>query len=300
MSGGNRGYVATALFGLAACSFGLGSFLTLEGTYQPNRYPSYQEGADQPASPTTAAISQSVQRPKEKEPCDEQRGRDESELCASWRSADAGEQAATWAWWQLILSLAGVMGLGATLWFNLEAWRQARASETDTDKALAVAERNADAASELVIVSRDNARKQLRAYVDFEAVEFVEWPLVEGGYAGYRGFLISVKNYGATPFLSGRRVFRYLWQTPNEPPRPITEYRDDMAGIAPSDFAHVNDQIALNQSQWRLVRAGVASILLSLVIEYQDAFGDTHHVSADFQTRGEEPIGLISGTKRVT
>jgi hypothetical protein len=73
-----------------------------------------------------------VQAVEEKRPCRDQRSRDESDLCAQWRAANAAEDAAGWAWWQLVVSVAGVIGLGVTLWFNRIALAVARDANAET------------------------------------------------------------------------------------------------------------------------------------------------------------------------
>jgi len=146
MSGGNRGYIITAGFGLAICLYGLGVFTVLDWPGQPKRYPHYYESGGK-TRPTVSATPPAVaQGPKEREPCVDERGSDESELCAQWRAADAAEKAASWSFGQLFISALGVLGLGVTLWFNR--------------RSLIVAERAIDE-------SRQIGQAQVRAYLSF-------------------------------------------------------------------------------------------------------------------------------------
>lgn len=130
----------------------------------PSTYPEYYETAAQtqerfPALSTQEAIERAVKQ----QPCRNQQSREASDLCAQWRAADAAQRAAQWAWWQLILSAFGVVGLGVTLWFNLEAWKQAKDAQADTEKALSHAERSAAAMGRVADAMAINAEQIVRS-----------------------------------------------------------------------------------------------------------------------------------------
>lgn len=67
------------------------------------------------------------------------------ELCAQWKAADAAADAARWAYWQMVLSGFGIIGLGITLVFNLAAWRQARDARKEAQQAMELAREQARA-----------------------------------------------------------------------------------------------------------------------------------------------------------
>jgi uncharacterized protein YciI len=72
-------------------------------------------------------------------------------------------------------SLFGVVGLGITLWFNFCALRVAEHEAKETKGALAIAERNAEAAAEQVRISDDAAKRELRAYVTAQSCHVEVW-----------------------------------------------------------------------------------------------------------------------------
>ena len=112
----------------------------------PSGYPEYRETAEDAGKRLPMlSVSQALKASKEQQPCGNKQGHDASDLCAQWRAADAAERASRWGWWQLFLSFFGVVGLGATLWFNHEAWRQANSSQNETILALKHAENSAKA-----------------------------------------------------------------------------------------------------------------------------------------------------------
>jgi hypothetical protein len=75
------------------------------------------------------------------------------------------------------------------LFYTRRAVKLAIDASTDADRALLIAERNAEAAADQVEVSRDTARRQLRAYLGVKDIVY---------YRPQRWFYINVENYGAT------------------------------------------------------------------------------------------------------
>ncbi|WP_141243941.1 hypothetical protein [Sphingomonas lenta] len=100
---------------------------SFSGPNKPERYPRYIEIAEQEQkAPPAEAGPKTVQRREKREPCRDQRSRDDSDLCAQWRAVEASRNAADWAFWQLILSGFGVIGLILSLDFNRRALAAAR------------------------------------------------------------------------------------------------------------------------------------------------------------------------------
>ena len=116
-------------------------------------------------APVATKATKIIKAPKKQEPCGNSRYGSNDDLCAQWKAADAARDSANWAWWQLGLSALGVLGLGATLWFNFRALDLAEGASQETKDALAIAERNADAVTSHVRVAEDTAKRQLRAYL---------------------------------------------------------------------------------------------------------------------------------------
>lgn len=168
----NLGYILTAFFGLAAYAYGLGVFGVLDWAGQPQRYPHYYDGGDKPGGTASAARPQTVQGSREKEPCIDERSRDESDLCAQWRAANAAEDAAWSAWLQLLIGALGMIGLGVTLWFNR--------------RSLNVAERAIEEA-------RRTGEAQARAYLSVKDAKltFDKWGVAE--------LSVTIFNSGNSP-----------------------------------------------------------------------------------------------------
>ena len=160
----DRSLIAPAIIGLVATSFGLGALVSLNEA-DTERYQSYRYAADKPQDIDPAAPRPSPQSLEYREPCEQPKGRDESDLCAQWRAAKAGEQSALWAKWSFWIGLAGLFGLLASLYYTRKAVQAATDATKDADEALRIARRNADAADRQVELSADTAKRELRAYV---------------------------------------------------------------------------------------------------------------------------------------
>ena len=110
----------------------------------------------------SAKTSKPIKPPKETELCGQAKYTSNDDLCAQWKAADSAAEAAKWAWWQIILSALGVLGLGFTLWFNFRALRLAEKAEAETRDALGTAARNADAAAKLVRITAEVNRPWIK------------------------------------------------------------------------------------------------------------------------------------------
>lgn len=125
---------------------------------------------------------------------------DAADLCAQWRSmlsseksASEAQRATTWAIVATFLSAASFFGLIWTIWqtrgslgearrgnriamkANARATLQALSSAEDTAKAIDIAERNAAAVAEQVVISADVAKRELRAYVTAISANIEVW-----------------------------------------------------------------------------------------------------------------------------
>ena len=144
MYGSNR-LIIVAL-GLALFAIGAWTQRAAIWADGPSAYPEYREtGEDAQKRLSLPTLQQASKSVENQQPCRNPQGHDASDLCAQWRAADAAQRAARWAWWQMVFSLTGIVGLVVTLWFNFAAWDQARKSKRDTDKALGHAEESAKA-----------------------------------------------------------------------------------------------------------------------------------------------------------
>ena len=281
MFGGNRGYIAAAIFGLAACCFGLGALSSSQGTDEPHRYPRYSESASEPPSATGTPASKSVQRTEEKEPCVKPRNREESDLCAQWSAADASRDAADWGWWQLIFSAFGVIGLGLTLWFNLQAWRQARDGEEGTRRALLAAEKQSRAAERAADLSERNSLLLFRAYVAVDRVIFID----RMGVDGRLKIGVVFRNGGQTPAFSVKthvNVSAVLGSPPDNLELPPFEGAPEdysTTSILPAKEIPNNCDIAVPANLEQELFSGNAKIWVRGWCEYVDVFREPHRTA---------------------
>jgi hypothetical protein len=56
---------------------------------------------------------------KKHHPCGNGQYTSDDDICAQWKSADAARGAANWAWWQLGISAAGLLGLTELSWHHV-------------------------------------------------------------------------------------------------------------------------------------------------------------------------------------
>lgn len=116
-----------------------------------------------------------------------------SELCAEWQAADQAKEASRWAARSFWVGLAGILGLLASLYYTRKAVQIASDATSDADNALAIAERNAEAATRLAELSERNGEAQIRCYLSIEKVEI--GPTALNGVS----IRVLVKNVGLSP-----------------------------------------------------------------------------------------------------
>ena len=115
--------------------------------------------------------------------CEQGRDNRRSDLCAQWKAADAASEAAGWAGWTWWLGVGGVMiGLGTLGAAAAAAW-YARQAAIHTGAQ--------------VEVSRDAAKRQLRAYVSLRFIGFQDFDDPDRSLT----YSIGVTNAGQTPAL---------------------------------------------------------------------------------------------------
>lgn len=160
------------------------------------------------ASAPPSKSANPVQRPKQDQPCGQSRYASNDDLCAQWKAADAASEAAKWAWWQIVLSALGVLGLGITLWFNFRALRLAEREASETKDALAIAETTATAAVRLADLAETTANKQLRAYVYVKSVSLEQ---VFDAQGPSTSVILTINNSGQTPAYNQMIIISVSW-----------------------------------------------------------------------------------------
>lgn len=126
--------------------------------------------------------------------CESRRYRSEEDICAQWQAADAAVEAAKYSFWSLIVAAVGTFGLLISLYYTRKAVISSEEANTDADAALAIAERNAEAAHRQVLVAQDIAQRQLRPYIGIQGAVFAP-----PGTPPNDGFHITWRNFGQTP-----------------------------------------------------------------------------------------------------
>ena len=259
------------------------------------------------AVPVVTEATKIIEAPQKKEPCVSGRYSSSDDLCAQWKAADAARDAANWTWWQLWLSALGVLGLGATLWFNFRALRLAEGASRETKDALAIAERNADAATSHVRVAEDTAKRQLRAYLNIKRVkisDFDNFPLRVD---------VQIVNHGQTPAYDLQHYFLFLPlpfpagkthppsieeclpilqknQGSQFPNAPVAKGEMAFAGWNPSLGVPAAELEAKKKLLFGEVQGGRVIVHVLGRVIYRDAYGDEH--TSDYHVYIGDDIGI--------
>lgn len=114
----NGGLVVAFIFGLIVISISFGVGLSTLRNPEPERYPTYYQspGEEQVANRLPLEIAKS---PEIKQPCNDPKNREESDLCAQWVAANAARSNAVWAENQYWVSIFTLVGLSLTVIFTL-------------------------------------------------------------------------------------------------------------------------------------------------------------------------------------
>ena len=283
--------------------------LILTAAQQPTKQPQTTERQSQESNSTNdgAAPSEAAQPPyrpyadRYSDTCYNAQNHDTADLCAQWRAAIAAEKAAKEARIATIaaivgtvLSLATVIGLIVTIWqtngalgearrgnrlnlaFERRSRKEARKATEDQERALEIAERNAEAAAGLVRVSEDTAKRQLRAYVKFTMPQ--DNLSLEIG----QKIVIKVKmiNCGLTPAKNGS--FKHAvgiagqdWRWQNELPERSAENAVTIHQNEPYRSEMVST-FEFNQDHGKAIFENGQVIFARATFHYDDVFGDAH------------------------
>ena len=215
---------------------------------QHERYLRYRYVADKPLDVDRLAKHAVSQRFEYRRPCEQSKGRDESELCAQWLAAKAGEDSALYAKWSVGIGIFGLFGLFASLYYTRKAVETATDANKDADEALAIARQNANAAAELARIAETTARHDLRAYVDFEHVGLARDSAKDTEDREWAGLAVALRNFGKTPAKNlSVHIIHGRWMSPGLVSGTIENIKDNIGGIAPSDTLKWQDFFGLQK-----------------------------------------------------
>lgn len=266
---------------------------------------SYSESDAKQAADTIAGAIDNTVRPAEKDKgCDKIAEKRDSDLCAQWKAADAASDAARYAKWSVWVGLGGIAGLFVTLWFNFQAWKQARASKADTDKALDAANKSAIAATRLADTAEKTSRAQLRAYLDFDGVTIdapYEYSLDEGPRTKNVVLSFRVKNFGQTPANHLTFTTNNYLQVGDERHSFTPEDVIDYDSVAPHDTSTHNAHWKMPMEYWSAIESKKLKLIVSLIVTYTDAFGEPRLLRSDYETLDvKKELGFVRGTRKAT
>lgn len=275
MSRGYWRFIVAAVSGLVFLALSTAGYQILnEAEEQPYPAYEYQPARDHLpwAAPKYAPVTPIPYEPH----CDDPKERDDADLCAQWAAVQAVEESNRLSRIGIRVNAlefgALIVSLIFTGWAAMAAAKAARIAEEatkDADKALAIAERNADAAARHATLAEVTAQRQLRAYIVLDTAKVT----VENGTVHT---FLKFRNTGVTPATHVRIAintvaqFQYIpgWPIPYPETGIVTSptigqnHSSVIQGEMPLDDAH---QWGWNQ--------GTACIWLAGQAEYRDIFG---------------------------
>jgi hypothetical protein len=210
-----------------------------------------------------AAVKNAQSLDETKHPCDLKMPDRKSELCAQWKAADAANEATKWAARGFWVGLGGFIGLILTLHYTRKAVLAAEIATKDASQALAVAERNAEAAAKLAQTSQLTAENELRAYIGTLGAAIFDLS------SQNPRVIIDIKNFGQTPARIVKTDF-YVVHESNGNPKKKIQFNDSPPDQGLCEPGH-------SQSLTKIIFSDINiesdTILAELTITYLDFMG---------------------------
>jgi hypothetical protein len=285
----NRGFVLAIGFGLVAfVSLFLGAYcyaLLIDGREQQAGEQAQRDDRPDPRDSSTTATFAAYPDLK-KGACYQANNHDTADLCAQWRAAFAAEQAARTAEQSLSLNIVGMLLSGIGLGALLITIGQGRTALRRARKANRISERT--------------ARRDLRAYVDFETIRLAreQHQPCEDGFE-WVGIKVVLRNYGRTPAENMVILASYSISGLGNDVVDLGEVaKDGIGGITPNDYLRWRDFHPVPVGTYDKIRAGEATLGASISINYDDVFGQGHVLTALYQCEGRKrDLTFIPGTR---
>lgn len=208
--------------------------------YQSYRYPGDDEAG------AIAALTVDPQAFEYREPCNNPKGHDESDLCAQWRAAYAAEASARWAKWGFWIGLLGVIGLLVTIIQGRKALSRARKSNA---------------------ISREIGQAEARAYVHVFKVELKD---VVGKFRPR--ITVSYKNFGQTPArkLACNSVVSLVFS--GGPPSQEIKKNSLGFDLGPGQDAGTTSSLQCDDAMLKMLGIGAVELFVAGEIRYRDVF----------------------------
>lgn len=221
-----------------------------------------------------------------------------------------------WAWWVMIIGLLQFFATIVTLGFvklTLDATLEAVNDTSEATEAMREANKIAKAASGVaqsnarmaasdqraqVKERRASERRQLRAYVDFESVEWTMIQKRKEPNTVYRGIRVILKNYGQTPAdkLTAKAVF--FLERNGTPEQIAVDTKEGLGGIMPGDAFRSQMLFPMDELTWNEIGDEHLFLVVSIHVAYEDAFGDPHTLSSIYRNDGWQPaFGFVPGSR---
>ncbi len=305
-------------------------WLSLTGSSPPNeaapRPATKEQGAliIPSASPAASPEPYASYPDKNAEDCYGAANHDSADLCAQWRAAVAAEKAASaavaadWiAGGGALISLVSIVLIFIALLQTRNANRiakreyakariEARNSAKSTDEALAHARVSAEATSELVTVSRETARAQLRAYLDFDGPHYrFDGRDEKEPDSVPIGIGIPVKNFGDTPAVNIRTDLAIAFLHEGQQ-LESERFQQDLAFISRNDVCTIRADFKvdgaiwkMDEALWEMLQTDQAQIQCDIMVAYDDAFGAAQTLTTKLVSQGSG-FRFVAGTRRTT
>lgn len=144
-----------------------------------------------------------------------------------------------------------------------------------------------------------NSERQLRAYLDFDGVEFLRDPASDVPGLVRSGVTIKVRNYGHTPASGVAMKIAYLINDPETAqPRWIVSEDKEVSMIAPTDHHTSNSEFDIPGEVWTALKLNRTRMRVDILVAYTDEFERPHTLDSAFESNGLKPFGAVQGTRR--
>ena len=296
---------------IIAAAFG---WLALAGASPPQQQSQHANSAANPNPPTPPDAPYSAYSKRNSDACYEAQNHDSADLCAQWRAAIAAEKTAELAKWGNIIGAVGAVLSFLSVVLVLFALGQGRAANRltmgenarntlraltgakETAEALRHAQEGSSATAALVKVSEDTARRQLRAYLDFDGIGWTTDPGRDTEKEVFVGVCYAFKNYGKTPARQVVGKVTYAAGGPGMPEKFAGWGEDEIGMIAPSDHITKNGSFLMPKWLWDAVGKRKAVFHATIEATYTDDFDVPHMMRAKFVSNATTDLGFVPGS----